>query len=310
MFVANTGVPQGANLAALLFAIYINDIAKTIRSEVLLYADDVKLIKTIRSITDAHSLQRDLDQLCLWCNCNKLQLSTGKCRVVSYTHSKYPIQYNYVIGRDMLTRASVVKDLGLYFDSRLTFQHHIDSMVKNAFKTMGTILRNCNHFSNVDTLKVLYTSIVRPKLEYGSEIWSPHTMKQKIKVESIQRRYVKFMHYKKFGVYLPIGISEKELLRHFGLPLLETRRKFTDICFLSNLFGGSIDSETLLQNVRIYVPRPNTKSTATFYLPKIKKDCFKFAPLNRMCATVNSLGNNLDIFSFSRYKIQQLILCD
>ena len=75
-----SGVPQGSILGPTLFLLYVNDISKCIRnSELLLFADDAKLFKEIRSHNDCLFLQKDVDAFSLWCNTWCMQLSIEKC---------------------------------------------------------------------------------------------------------------------------------------------------------------------------------------------------------------------------------------
>ena len=52
----------------LLFVLFINDIENVISSDsnILLYADDMKIWRNIRSIDDQHQLQNDVDRLFEW----------------------------------------------------------------------------------------------------------------------------------------------------------------------------------------------------------------------------------------------------
>ena len=64
-----SGVPQGSVLGPILFVFYINDIMSvqlTAGSTMSLYADDIMFYCIIRSATDYHALQTDIDSLCLW----------------------------------------------------------------------------------------------------------------------------------------------------------------------------------------------------------------------------------------------------
>ena len=38
-----------------------------------------------------------------------------------------------------------------------------------------------------------YQTLVRPQLEYGSEVWSPHTQLQIDQIESVQRRAARWI---------------------------------------------------------------------------------------------------------------------
>ena len=40
--------------------------------------------------------------------------------------------YDYQIGGDTLFRDEVIKDLGVWFDSKMTFKHHMDATISRA----------------------------------------------------------------------------------------------------------------------------------------------------------------------------------
>ncbi|XP_008474632.1 inositol monophosphatase 1-like, partial [Diaphorina citri] len=62
-----SGVGQGSHSGPLLFSLFFNDLPQVIRhSSVLMFADDVKLYKTIRTIGDCYLLQCDLDAFHSW----------------------------------------------------------------------------------------------------------------------------------------------------------------------------------------------------------------------------------------------------
>ena len=62
-----SGVPYGIIIGLHLFLIYINDIPSYVSmSSMLLYEEDTKCFKSIRSSSDAASLQADLASLSKW----------------------------------------------------------------------------------------------------------------------------------------------------------------------------------------------------------------------------------------------------
>jgi hypothetical protein len=59
-------------------------------------------------------------------------------------------------------------------NEKMTFLEHVDVMVANAFAMLGFIRRLS--FRDPYTLKSLYTSLLRPKLEYVSCVWNPFVL--------------------------------------------------------------------------------------------------------------------------------------
>ena len=196
----NSGVPQGSHLGPVLFSIYINDVKSVIfNSKFLLYADDLKIYKTISSNDDQLKLQEDLYRLERWCKVNHLELNISKCKAIRFSKkSDYQLP-NYVISEVNLKSVKTFCDLGVTVDYQLNFNTHVNALLSKANRTLGIIKRRCAEFSNLRTVTVLYNAYVRPILEYCSVIWSPHFNIHIDRLEAVQRRFVKFVVRVTFG---------------------------------------------------------------------------------------------------------------
>ena len=86
-----------------------------------------------------------------------------------------------------LEQVEVEKDLGIYFDSKLSFREHITKKVNIANRNLGCIFRSFTYMDKEMFLH-LFKSLVRPHLEYGSVIFSPTLKKDQIMLENVQRR--------------------------------------------------------------------------------------------------------------------------
>lgn len=64
-------------------------------------------------------------------------------------------------------------DLGILLRSNLTYEYNIQKNVCEAFQKLECIFRSCKFVKNVDSLKSLYCSLVRGRLEWISTEWSP-----------------------------------------------------------------------------------------------------------------------------------------
>ena len=89
------GVPQGSVLGPALFLLYINDLPDTIYSQVRLFADDTVLYRTIKSDTDHHRLQTDLDKLYDWAKAWDMQFHPDKCLVMNISKKRHPSKFTY-----------------------------------------------------------------------------------------------------------------------------------------------------------------------------------------------------------------------
>ena len=75
----------GCILWPLLVYIFINDLPEVvIHSNILLYADDAKVLKKIVSRLDCIYLQADLDAISFWCTTWQLHLTIATCFTVRF----------------------------------------------------------------------------------------------------------------------------------------------------------------------------------------------------------------------------------
>ena len=110
-----SGVPQGSILGPLLFILYVNDLPiELYNSSIFLFADDTKGYKIIRSPTDRHLLQQDLDNICNWSRKWKLRLNSNKCSFTQFQLSHSSELPSYFVDGSPLTYKECHKDLGIF----------------------------------------------------------------------------------------------------------------------------------------------------------------------------------------------------
>ena len=288
-----SGVPQGSHLGPLLFNIFINDIVSVFRdSHCLLYADDMKIYKIIKSIKDCADLQEDLNRLCVYCDDNLLHLNLDKCAVISYSRKRNPIDYSYLLNSIQIKRVSVVKDLGVLLDSGLLFRDHVDYIVNKAFRMLGFILRISKEFKNTSTVILLYNSMVRTILEYSSTVWNPQYGQYIDKLENLQNKLFKYLKYK--------NNSSDETVDYMTLTSLRNRRMVRDQLFLYKILRNEIDTPYILDKISLKCPRSNTRrNNCLFYLPFVNNNYTSNSFVNRACKLHNDSFSEFDIFHLS-----------
>ncbi|CAG9814258.1 unnamed protein product [Phaedon cochleariae] len=238
-----SGVPQGSHLGPLLFNLFIHDIGSCFEnSHHSIYADDLKIFKSISTLTDSQLLQRDINNLQNYCVTNYLSLNVKKCHYIRFSRLPIEINFLYNIDNKSLSKVEVLKDLGVMIDSKLTFEAHIEKTVKKALRNLGFISRITKSFKNPKSLLILYNSLVRSHLEFASIVWNPYYYKY---IERVERVQMKFMNILFFKFKRPqTHLSYESRLQHFNLSKLSswTRRIVSYVIFLFKIFSNRVDS--------------------------------------------------------------------
>ena len=124
-------------LGPLLFVLYINDLPDTVRSNILLFADDTKIFHQVSTIEDAEVLQNDIAALNQWSEMWLLKLNTDICHVctlgkfdnITHTH-------RYKLYGDELEHVFEEKDLGVVIDMDEQFEETIQFFELQAGTTL------------------------------------------------------------------------------------------------------------------------------------------------------------------------------
>lgn len=308
MFVSTSGVPQGSNLGPLLFNVFIDDIISAITCNKLAYADDLKLFLPITSLVDCMTLQNDINLLGDWCTRNRLYLNVAKCNTVSFHRLRAPVVFDYSIGDAPLVGLKQIRDLGVIFDYQLTFNPHVEHICTTSFQKLGFIIRNSKHFSEQSTLKLLYYTFIRSKLEYASLVWNPIYNCQVTSIESVQRRFLKYLSYRLDGMYPLRGLAHDQLLSRFNEPSLATRRKVVAAKFLYNLLNNGVDCVSLVNRIVLHVPRVEGRYQPTFHTQTARTNMLYRSPMHFMCSVYNGVSHLCDIFADPFSRIANTIL--
>ena len=298
-YVLKSGVPQGSNLGPLLFNIFVNDLVTSVEnSKVLQFADDIKLYRSISTSADCELLQLDINAIQLWCNANMLTLNPAKTKVVSFSCKTNIIVHPYTLDGSDIARSSVVRDLGVFVDSRLKFGAHVSKIVNDSLRLLGVIARITRNFRSYTCILHLFRSLVLSRLNFSSTVWNSLGVSQTLRLECVQRRFVRIVYDRHIG--RRIFYDYASLLSVFGLTPLSDRRLVRDMVFLYQLINAVIDSPNLLSRILIHVPLRQNRAT-TFFYPSNSESS---PPLRRMQLMYDKLFNpNVDLFStFANFK--------
>lgn len=301
-FTPTSGVPQGSILGPLLFLLFINDLPDIFSSSSSLFADDNKIFRKIDCAADGFCLQSDIASFSAWCDNNKLNLNPKKCSALSITRKPNPIDYQYSIKDMPIEKEIKKKDLGVTFDSKESFSHHISEITKKSYQLIGFIFRTTQHFNRPASLIKLYNTYVRSRLEYCSSIWNPHYDKYKDQIEKVQRKFTRMLYYR-FNWYKPAYPTRLKQLR---MKSLETRRLELDEMLLYKIIHGKVDTN-LTSRILFHQPQRLTRQNVhhLFYLSTIPSNIQLNSPIYRLQNHHNIYFKSCNIFNstYDRYKL-------
>jgi len=277
-----SGVPQGSVLGPVLFLIFIDDIDEGLRSSILKFADDTKIYGVVNSWEDRERLQKDLNRLVEWASRWQMKFNEEKCNVMHLGREN--MGWNYVMNGKRLKVVEEEKDLGVLLTRDMKVSVQCGGAYAKANKMLGLIRRVIVN-KRKDIMLRLYKSLVRPRLEYCTAVWSPHYSKDRELIERIQHRFTKMIPEVR-----ELGYEER--LKRLGLMSLEERRNRSDMVEMYKISTGisALPFERFFQYDGYGRTRGHTRKIVK---NRFNTDVRKYFFSNRVVARWNGLGERV-----------------
>lgn len=282
-----SGVPQGSHLGPLLFILYVNDISFLLRKiKFLIYADDMKLFMEVSNSSEAEEFQNDINLFFTWCQKSLLQLNIKNRNSIAFSRKYVTPPIEVFLGNQVVQKCKIVRDLGVILDSKLTFVEHYNSIINKANSMLGFIKRFSNNFQDPYTIKLLYTTYVKPILEYCHLVWNPYHVVHEERIESVQKQFLLYALRKLNWTVLPLPSYEARCML-INLETLKQRREFAMILFINNIISNRVDSAALLSQLNFYTPSRHLRTRKLLSEKSCRTHYAQNGPINRMMRQYN-----------------------
>ena len=174
-------------------------------TEIALYADDTKIWRKILCWEDHEILQRDINSLYEWSQRNKMKFHPQKCKVLTVSRradtnnnfwsSILPFQiFDYNLNGTALNFSTESEiDLGVLVTPTFSWNNQCLSQYSKSSSRLGLLKRTCHFVKCQKQKRLLYLAVVCSQYEHCSIVWRPTSDDMLHKLESVQKRAVKWI---------------------------------------------------------------------------------------------------------------------
>ena len=173
-----------------MFLIYINDLPLVCKClDVILFADDTNLTAINK---DDNSVQGDQQNINNWLIANKLILNMDKTVQMNIRNKNSASKSVFKFDDVFIEVRNLCKYLGIYVDSKLSFQSHIEYIKKRLSKQCGIICK-LRHYVPRKQLIDYYRSNVNPIVQNGILVYGCCSYSSLLPIYILQKKILKFL---------------------------------------------------------------------------------------------------------------------
>ena len=297
-------VPQGSIHSPLLFLLYINDIVNDIGANIRLFADDTSLSIIVENpVMAAACLNTDLLKLSHWAATWLVLFNPTKTESLIFSRKlNKPLHPPLFMENQQIVEVESHKHFGVILSADCTWHKHIKYITDKAWGRIN-IMRRLKFKLDRKSLEIIYTTFIRPLLEYSDVIWDNCTRYEKQELDKIQNEAAriatgatKLISLENLQDEVKWQPLQKRRDNH-KLTLFYKMNNNITPTYLSDLVPGTVSSATRYDlrnsnNIMTIVGR--THSYLSSFLPSTVRDWNNLPPEIAQSDSVASFKYNLN----------------
>ena len=238
----SSGVPQGSILGPLLFVIYFRDLPAAVKSSCAMFADDSLVYDrncstSVMSGKPCCQLSQDIVGLECWSTTWNAVFNPTKSALLHIHRGRHAASAEshcaLALNGIAVPSAKSVKHLGIMISADLTWSTHVQYLLGKVRFRVWMLKRLAYRGVRCPRLvSKLYTTLVRPMLEYGCAVWDNLSRHDSLLLEKVQLSVARAaLRQSRYS-------SREAVLQELGLPTLAWRRRIRKLCLFWQLLHG------------------------------------------------------------------------
>ena len=167
------GIPQGSPVSPILFLLYIRDIIADEAFQVS-YIDDFSLsVSSTSAKKNCKAIEKIVANLIEAAKGQGVSFNPKKTELIHFTTRREPITEGVAIAGQAVAPKPLVKWLGIWFDSKLSFKQHIEKRINLAIASFLGMQRLASTQKGLSfrAMRQLYIACIATVADYGVPVW-------------------------------------------------------------------------------------------------------------------------------------------